>query len=203
MKNFLRKLQKFNENKTVADTCLVGAIFLSILLIILHIPVPNSNMIQENPEIEIILDTDTNNVQKHFEKDSTNVKTDSTDLEKLKKQIEKQTISLKGITVTWYGDKEHGKLTANGEVFSRYKHTTAIDRTYEYLFPMGCKLLVINNDNGKSTIVKVNDRGGFGKHKYASVNPEVVLDLSEAAFKAIGSLEKGKLRNVTIILLEK
>lgn len=196
MKKLLLKIQKFNENKTVADTCLVGAIFLSILLIILHIPVPTTQDIK----FEIVLDT----VPPQTQVDS--VKTDTMDekkIEELKKKVLKQTKSMKGITVTWYGDKEHGKLTANGEVFSRYKHTTAIDRTYEYLFPMGCKLLVINNDNGKSTIVKVNDRGGFGKHKYARVNPEVVLDLSEAAFKSIGSLEKGKLRNVTIILLEK
>ena len=195
MRNFLLKLAKFNENRTVADTCLLGALMLAFVLVVCHIPVPTTQDI----EFEIVLDT----VPPQTQVDS--VKTDTTDkkIEELKKKVLKQTKSMKGITVTWYGDKEHGKLTANGEVFSRYKHTTAIDRTYEYLFPMGCKLLVINNDNGKSTIVKVNDRGGFGKHKYARVNPEVVLDLSEAAFKAIGSLEKGKLKNVTIILLEK
>ena len=196
MKKLLLKLAKFNEDRTVADTCLIGALMLAFVLVVCHIPVPTTQDIK----FEIVLDT----VPPQTQVDS--VKTDTMDekkIEELKKKVLKQTKSMKGITVTWYGDKEHGKLTANGEVFSRYKHTTAIDRTYEYLFPMGCKLLVINNDNGKSTIVKVNDRGGFGKHKYASVNPEVVLDLSEAAFKAIGSLEKGKLRNVTIILLEK
>ena len=195
MRKLLLKLAKFNEDRTVTDTCLIGALMLAFVLVVCHVPVPTTQDIN----FEIVLDT----VPQQTQVDS--VKTDTTDkkIEELKKKVLKQTKSMKGITVTWYGDKEHGKLTANGEVFSRYKHTTAIDRTYEYLFPMGCKLLVINNDNGKSTIVKVNDRGGFGKHKYASVNPEVVLDLSEAAFKAIGSLEKGKLRNVTIILLEK
>lgn len=196
MRKILLKIAKFNEDRTVADTCLVGALMLAFVLVVCHIPVPTTQDIK----FEIVLDT----VPPQTQVDS--VKTDTMDekkIEELKKKVLKQTKSMKGITVTWYGDKEHGKLTANGEVFSRYKHTTAIDRTYEYLFPMGCKLLVINNDNGKSTIVKVNDRGGFGKHKYARVNPEVVLDLSEAAFKAIGSLEKGKLRNVTIILLEK
>ena len=196
MRKILLKIAKFNEDRTVADTCLVGALMLAFVLVVCHVPVPTTQDIN----FEIVLDT----VPPQIQVDS--VKTDTMDekkIEELKKKVLKQTKSMKGITVTWYGDKEHGKLTANGEVFSRYKHTTAIDRTYEYLFPMGCKLLVINNDNGKSTIVKVNDRGGFGKHKYARVNPEVVLDLSEAAFKSIGSLEKGKLRNVTIILLEK
>lgn len=195
MRKLLLKIAKFNEDRTVADTCLIGALMLAFVLVVCHIPVPTTQDIK----FEIVLDT----VPQQTQVDS--VKTNTTDkkIEELKKKVLKQTKSMKGITVTWYGDKEHGNLTANGEVFSRYKHTTAIDRTYEYLFPMGCKLLVINNDNGKSTIVKVNDRGGFGKHKYARVNPEVVLDLSEAAFKAIGSLEKGKLRNVTIILLEK
>lgn len=84
-----------------------------------------------------------------------------------------------GIT-TFYGlgDGFHGQRTANGERFDAYRWTAA----HPYL-PMGTRIRVTNQDNGKQVIVRVNDRIG---DTYAD------LDLSYAAFAHIESTSKGK-----------
>ena len=80
---------------------------------------------------------------------------------------------------TFYGmsDGFHGNITANGERFSAYRWTAA----HPYL-PMGSKIRVTNQENGKQVIVRVNDRGPYS---YAD------LDLSYAAFSHIQSSRKG------------
>ena len=80
---------------------------------------------------------------------------------------------------TFYGigDGFHGNLTANGEVFNAYRWTAA----HPYL-PMGTKIRVTNQDNGKQVIVRVNDRGPYS---------HADLDLSYAAFAHIASTSKG------------
>jgi rare lipoprotein A len=80
---------------------------------------------------------------------------------------------------TFYGigDGFHGNLTANGEVFNAYRWTAA----HPYL-PMGTKIRVTNQDNGKQVIVRVNDRGPYS---------HADLDLSYAAFSHIASTSKG------------
>lgn len=80
---------------------------------------------------------------------------------------------------TFYGmgDGFHGNITASGERFDAYRWTAA----HPYL-PMGSKIRVTNQDNGKQVIVKINDRGPYS---HAS------LDLSYAAFAHIESASKG------------
>ena len=80
---------------------------------------------------------------------------------------------------SWYGDKHQGKKTASGEVFDMYKMTCA-----SMVYPLGTRLKVTNPENDKSVIVKVNDRGGFGKYGR-------ILDLSKGAFAEIASTGKG------------
>lgn len=82
--------------------------------------------------------------------------------------------------VSWYGGKHQGRKTANGEIFDKGKFTCAAVAKYRF----GEKLKVTNKSNGKSVIVKVNDRGGFAKYGRE-------LDLSEAAFKKIASVNQG------------
>ena len=86
-----------------------------------------------------------------------------------------------GIT-TFYGlgDGFHGQITANGERFDAYRWTAA----HPYL-PMGSKIRVTNQDNGKQVIVRVNDRGPYS---------HADLDLSYAAFAHIESPRKGNAR---------
>lgn len=74
---------------------------------------------------------------------------------------------------SWYGHDFHGRRTADGERFDM-NALTAAHRT----LPLGSYLRVTNQTNGKSVIVKVNDRGPFAHNR--------VLDLSYAAAKVIG-----------------
>src|ERR1700681_2562959 len=55
---------------------------------------------------------------------------------------------------SWYGDDFHGRLTANGEVFDMMSLTAA-----HPTLPMPCYARLTNLGNGKSLIVRVNDRG--------------------------------------------
>lgn len=55
---------------------------------------------------------------------------------------------------SWYGNKFHGKKTASGEIYNMYDYTAA-HRT----LPFGTRLKLINEDNNKEAIVRINDRG--------------------------------------------
>ena len=57
---------------------------------------------------------------------------------------------------SWYGDDFHGRLTANGEVFDRDSITAA-----HPTLPLPCYARVTNLSNGRSLIVRVNDRGPY------------------------------------------
>lgn len=81
---------------------------------------------------------------------------------------------------TFYGGIFHGRLTASGEKFDKNKFTCASN-----YYKIGTMLEVTNIANGKSVVVKVNDRGGFKGMK---------LDLSEGAFKRIANLKQGVLK---------
>ncbi|WP_407405527.1 septal ring lytic transglycosylase RlpA family protein [Chryseobacterium sp.] len=81
---------------------------------------------------------------------------------------------------SFYHDKFNGKKTASGEVFDNSK-LTAANRT----IPFGTKIKVTNLNNGKEVIVRINDRGPF----HASRS----LDMSKAAFVAIGDAKSGKI----------
>jgi rare lipoprotein A len=85
---------------------------------------------------------------------------------------------------SYYGPGFHGRTTANGERFDSQAMTFA-HRT----MPFGTKIRVTNQDNGRSVIVRGNDRGPF----YGSR----IIDLSEGAFSRIASLGQG-LANVCI-----
>ena len=53
----------------------------------------------------------------------------------------------------WYGPGYHGNLTANGETFSRWAHTAA-----HPTWPFGTQVRVTNPQNGRSLVVRINDR---------------------------------------------
>ncbi len=85
---------------------------------------------------------------------------------------------------SWYGRKFHGRKTASGETFDM-NALTAAHRS----LPLNCYVKVTNKNNGKSVVVKVNDRGPFhGKR---------VMDLSYGAAKQLGITSKG-VGNVSI-----
>lgn len=79
---------------------------------------------------------------------------------------------------SYYGEKFHGKRTASGEIYNMYDMTAA-HRT----LPFGTYVMVTNLENGRSVVVRINDRGPFAKGR--------VIDLSYAAAKRLGILHKG------------
>ena len=82
---------------------------------------------------------------------------------------------------SYYGGSWHGKKTANGEIFNE-NSLTAAHKT----LPFGTKVKVTNLDNGKSVVVRINNRGPYSKGR--------VIDLSKAAFSKIASTSKGVTR---------
>ncbi len=85
--------------------------------------------------------------------------------------------SEKGLA-SWYGKKFHGRKTANGETYNMYGHTAA-----HKTLPMNTMLLVKNLSNGKSTVVRINDRGPFVRKR--------IIDLTHTAAKELGILKQG------------
>ena len=79
---------------------------------------------------------------------------------------------------SWYGRQFHGRKTASGETFDM-NGLTAAHRS----LPLNCYVRVTNKTNGKSVIVKVNDRGPFHGNR--------VMDLSYGAAKKLGITAKG------------
>ncbi len=82
---------------------------------------------------------------------------------------------------SWYGRQFHGRKTASGETFDMHALTAA-----HPTLPLNCYIRVTNNNNGKSVVVKVNDRGPFHGNR--------VLDLSYGAAKRIGLTNQGTAR---------
>lgn len=79
---------------------------------------------------------------------------------------------------SWYGKDFHGKQTANGERYDMYGMTAA-----HKLLPFGTMVRVTSLENGKSIVVRINDRGPFVKNR--------VIDLTNTGAKELGILEKG------------
>ncbi len=93
---------------------------------------------------------------------------------------EYETFSETGIG-SWYGHKFHGRKTANGEVFNMYKMTAA-----HRVLPMPSVVRVTNLSNGRSVVLRVNDRGPYARDR--------VIDLSLAAAEKIGYRRQGVTR---------
>lgn len=83
----------------------------------------------------------------------------------------------KGIA-SWYGKKFHGRKTSNGETYDMYAMTAA-----HKTLPMNVYLKVTNLDNGRSTVVRVNDRGPFVRSR--------IIDLSYTAANELGVVGPG------------
>ena len=79
---------------------------------------------------------------------------------------------------SWYGPGFAGRRTANGEIFDP-SQLTAAHKT----LPFGTRVRVTNLNNGRSTLVRINDRGPF--------KPGRIIDLSRAAAEQIGMIGSG------------
>ncbi len=90
---------------------------------------------------------------------------------------------------SFYANKFEGRRTANGEIFSQKKLTCACN-----VLPLGTWVKVTNLRNGRSVIVKTNDR----------IHPRIrrIVDLSKAAAQKLGYVSRG-LTRVKVELLDK
>lgn len=79
---------------------------------------------------------------------------------------------------SWYGPGFHGRLTANGERYNQFGLTAA-----RKTLPFGTKVKVTNPANGRSVVVRINDRGPFIKGRH--------YDLSRGAAAKIGMVQTG------------
>jgi rare lipoprotein A len=81
-------------------------------------------------------------------------------------------------TASWYGEFFEGKTTASGEPYEMYDMTAA-----SLTIPLGTYVKVTNLHNGRSVVVKVNDRG--------PVVPGRIIDLSYSAAAALDFTHRG------------
>lgn len=79
---------------------------------------------------------------------------------------------------SWYGNKFHGRKTANGEIYSMYGMTAAHKN-----LPIPSYVRVTNLNNGRQVVVRVNDRGPFHDGR--------VIDLTYAAASKLGFVKQG------------
>ena len=82
---------------------------------------------------------------------------------------------------SYYADKHQNQKTASGEVY-QHKLKTAAHRS----LPFGTNVKVVNIENNKSIVVKINDRGPFVKGR--------IIDLSKSAFMEISDTNQGLLK---------
>ena len=79
---------------------------------------------------------------------------------------------------SWYGEKFHGHTTSSGEIYNMYTLTAA-----HKTLPIPSYARVTNRENGKTTIVRINDRGPFRKSR--------LIDLSYASAVKLGFADVG------------
>ena len=79
---------------------------------------------------------------------------------------------------SWYGEKFHGRRTANGETYNMNDLTAA-----HPTLPLPTHVRVTNLANGKSLVLRVNDRGPFAKGR--------IIDVSKQAAKKLGFYNQG------------
>ncbi len=89
-----------------------------------------------------------------------------------------QPLTVQDGVASYYADKHHGRMTANGETFDMYALTAAHRK-----LPFGTKLRVTSLANNRSVIVRINDRGPY-------VNGRVI-DLSYGAAAELQMLKSG------------
>ena len=86
-----------------------------------------------------------------------------------------------GGEASWYGPRFHGRVTASGEVYDMFALTAAHRE-----LPFGSALRVVDPRNGRSVVVRINDRGPFIGGR--------VLDLSFAAAQELDMVHAGLAR---------
>ncbi len=82
---------------------------------------------------------------------------------------------------SWYGRRYHGRRTASGEIFDMNLATAA-----HPTLPFGTRVQVTNLENGRSVVLRINDRGPFVRRR--------IIDVSRRAAQVLGFVQKGTAR---------
>jgi rare lipoprotein A len=82
---------------------------------------------------------------------------------------------------SWYGRRYHGRRTASGEIFDMTSATAA-----HPTLPFGTRVRVTNVVNGRSVVLRINDRGPFVRHR--------IIDVSRRAAELLGFVHDGTAR---------
>jgi rare lipoprotein A len=88
---------------------------------------------------------------------------------------------------SFYADKFQSRKTASGERFDQSAYTAAHKK-----LPFGTRVRVTNIENGKSVIVRINDRGPFVRGR--------IIDLSRSAFNRIGNTRDGVIKVKIVVV---
>lgn len=132
-------------------------------------PLPSANIAERSAAPEAVPTSAPSSAQKHKSPLS----------ERYKSQKALSTLEGKA---TYYGDSLSGNKTANGERYSPREFTAAHKK-----LPFGTVVRVIRLDTGKSTYVRINDRGPFGAK-------DRIIDLSRAAAEELEMIRAGVVR---------
>ena len=98
-------------------------------------------------------------------------------------------VDMGSMRASWYGPRFHGRLTANDKTYDQMVYTAA-----HKSLPFGSLLRLTNQQNKKSIIVRINDRGPY--------IPGRKIDLSKKAALELGAHEKGVVNlNVELVVL--
>lgn len=127
------------------------------------------------PELSQKLDLEKNKIE------SNSSTIENNNIEQLNEaQAKPLTIARSGMRgkASWYGPGFHGRLTANGERYNQYAMTAA-----HKSLPFGTRVRVTNVNNGRSVVVRINDRGPFIRGR--------VIDVSSAAAHNLGMKHHG------------
>jgi len=79
---------------------------------------------------------------------------------------------------SWYGARFHGRTTASGEPYDMHGMTAAHPS-----LPFGTKVRVTNLENGRSVVLRINDRGPYAKRR--------IIDVSRHAAEHLGFRKTG------------
>ncbi len=82
---------------------------------------------------------------------------------------------------SWYGRRYHGRRTASGETFDMNSATAA-----HPTLPFGTRVRVTNLENGRSVVLRINDRGPFVRRR--------IIDVSRRAAQVLRFVQKGTAR---------
>lgn len=115
------------------------------------------------------------------DKNAPSTREDATNVGNLPSLSVTSPVFLEDGVASWYGPNFNGKKTANGETYDMYG-LTAAHRTLAF----NSKVRVTNLDNGKSIVVRVNDRGPYAKSR--------IIDLSKKAAQDLDMIQAGTAR---------